>query len=779
MFRHGGLSSVSRIMWISGGCIAVWLALFVSGLAADNLSVLAPETDRPNHDLNRKNVKVVNGAMSQKAWRLAPENGRLAFTVRCDPERQNYVTLRFWSEDEGASFHLYDTDGERVSGFDHPTSSEIAPSQWYYTTKPLPPELTEGRESVRLHLKTNKGTRNLYEITSHTEARFQPGDHVPETEAVEPYAYGPYEPGAQTDIGAEKWAELQEQWAAWRRKGADKTAEYIMSKQWYRPDWRQRVEDAGYEDGPGEYMIRDNDDRWPGPMVGGFDIQWGTNESLSKTMHRQGKFIKKRDNGGPMRGVAVLAMAYTLEGGKYEGDPEVLDRIAVALDFMRRAQGKNGGFVDVHGGWVGGPNRGKGEGVLEGRMHRAAATAVRLTYEDLKKEGLLEERVDDDADPGTPPVPRRKVMQDLLHNSLSYLLKQRGHAPNQEMMNVRALAPLHQALERVGGYDALDASTLQKKMRERIAQITGLKPYGSPHSQQEYWVSPKGISMEIGGMSFANYGVLTGAIGALADLTGDERIHRRGVIAAEALSYFWYPVYHEDERIDVRQQEAISTRGILVRGGDPAVSQWAILNGVESHIRARQLQVMQGDDRPGHLESPEGDPPAITGYDPHGWNSSVGILRRAKEQSNKLQVFQKLRDTEGVRLPHEKGQPDFAWVDPISGAVAVKHGEQHVFMTLNSLDGRDTDRAEVLEVSPNAQRWSTIDIDTPHGVHELTRVKYGSLLLIVNASKEKAYSVNLPEGDGETLDDLVSGQTLKAGTSQTLKPGESMAVYTR
>ncbi|MEF8788307.1 MAG: hypothetical protein V5A84_04490, partial [Planctomycetota bacterium] len=516
----------------------------------------------PSGNGSGQNAEVVEGAMGQRAWRLSPKNGRLKFTVTCNPAQQNYLTVRFWSEDKGSKLMLANAEGENIGAIGLPSSGDIAPEQWYYSTHVLPAGLTKGRNKVRLQLKYkgSKPSRAIYEISCHTATRYQPGDHVPETEEVEPYAYGDYEPPSRDEIQMEEWVEQ-------KLHAAERTAEYIMSLQRYAPDWREKIESG----------------EWPGPLAGGFAVKM--RDTLEESKNATASHYKVRDNCGPLKGSLILAKAYTMEGGKYEGDPEVLDRIAVALDYMRRAQGKNGGYVDVHQGhWVGGPDRGQGEGVLEGRLHKASAKAFMLVHEDLKEKNLLQERIDDDADPDTPPIPRREAYQDLFHNSLSYLLQQRGHAPNQEMMNVRALAPLHKALQMLDGYKELGAEELQARMEQRIEEISGLDPTEA-HDNGRYWISPKGISMEIGGLSLANYGVITNEVGELADETGDERVRRRAKTVAEALSYFWYPVWHADKRIDMRQQEAWSRRGTNVHGGGIRPSRWAVLNDVPSHIR--------------------------------------------------------------------------------------------------------------------------------------------------------------------------------------------------
>lgn len=167
---------------------------------------------------------------------------------------------------------------------------------------------------------------------------------------------------------------------------------------------------------------------------------------------------------------------------------------------------------------------------------------------------------------------------------------------------------------------------------------------------------------------------------------------------------------------------------------------------------------------------------AITGYDPHGWNSSVGILDAGKEAVSYRKLFHILRSTDAPPLPHEAGHPNFAWVDPVS-----ERGHQHVFMTLMTIDGSDKKRAGVMEVTPRAQRRSVVYAEAPHGMpDDLTLVSYGSFFIAVNGSSEDTYLVDIPEADGSAsveLHDMKSGKTFRSGTSLQLGAGESVVLH--
>lgn len=136
--------------------IAILSVLMPSLLFAAKLAVIVPGRDTPKHNLNEEKAQSVDGALGQKAWKLWRKNDKLAFTVRCDPQKQNYVTVRFWSEDNGSKFSLTDKDGKRLASIDHPTSGNIAPEQWYFSTPVLPRKLTEGKQNLRLQLKNEQ-----------------------------------------------------------------------------------------------------------------------------------------------------------------------------------------------------------------------------------------------------------------------------------------------------------------------------------------------------------------------------------------------------------------------------------------------------------------------------------------------------------------------------------------------------------------------------------------------------------------------------------------------
>lgn len=142
-------------------------------------------------------------------------------------------------------------------------------------------------------------------------------------------------------------------------------------------------------------------------------------------------------NNNYLRIMEMWARAYTTPGHRYTGNDDLLQRIVAGIDFYKRAQGSNGGYDDRNHGncWVGGPNRQRGSGCLEGYGHMGFSHAFFLLQDVFRGSAafILDAAFDDDFNPSTPNVTRRLAWSELMLNSRNYLASSvgRGHAPNQ------------------------------------------------------------------------------------------------------------------------------------------------------------------------------------------------------------------------------------------------------------------------------------------------------------------------------------------------------------
>lgn len=701
------------------------------------------------HGLAKKDSRSLeDGGLGESFRVLDPPGGKLLFTMQVHPGKQNYLTVKFWGSDDSAgrvfALFLNDTD-VKPQLLDDETSARIHPGRWYYVTRMIPESRIEEKSSSLMIELSSTGpyaayswgqkdreqvlpSRGIYAAYTHTDPMFVPPAAEKQGAAVGPYELGEYQPPTPEKILAVR-QHLYEV--------ADRQVELARGWQRYAPDWREKVKSG----------------KWPGPMVGGFFVRGGPNlQDIKDATH---KFNMRHDNMGPLKGVRILSLGYTLEGCKYYKNKELLDRIAVGLDYARRAQGRNGAYVDVwQWKWVGGPNRRKGAGALEGDAHEALALAFIDVYEDMEKQGFLDELVDADADPDTPPkTTRRQAYIDLFSGSVDYLIDRYGHAPNQDLMNVNGFYPAVRALrilapERTA--DLYDSEKVQTRLRVTCGQQT------SPKKNAGHFFTEKGVAREGGGFS-SDYGQgLASNMWRLANLTGVQFLRQRAIAAAQVWPHFWYPAYHEDRRIDLRVEAAINTRNVTRNGGAAGPHQFMLLELNDPlHIRAFQLRIMQGD-----YTDVEGLQPSADGG--HRLTRAIQIMQ---QMHTIPAILSDLPPLESVRLPFEMGQPDFAWACEMTPVVAAKLGDNRFFAHLHWRNGGTAmvnNHARVHYTTPAIERIADVNMQSPLGYGKLYLLKYGPFLIAMNADIKNSYSLKSVKDMtvNRSLQDLVSGRTI-------------------
>ncbi|MDT0317033.1 Tat pathway signal protein [Streptomyces millisiae] len=178
--------------------------------AALDTAVFGDAGSEDAHGLVATGSTTLNGGLDQPARVLNPLEtpgfwgGTLALTMACRPRGRTYVTIKLWGDDfgeekgrlqlyaEGAQvghFHLGAVDPLDIAGREPRT-----PGRFYFHTLPLPPELTEGRESVSLEIRSmgriypygatseryyyalEVPTRGVYRLYTHAEPYFDLAD---------------------------------------------------------------------------------------------------------------------------------------------------------------------------------------------------------------------------------------------------------------------------------------------------------------------------------------------------------------------------------------------------------------------------------------------------------------------------------------------------------------------------------------------------------------------------------------------------------------------------
>ncbi len=193
-------------------CIALFsLFGFASEMQASpqiDTLILGDAISEKEHELKFDRSEVIRGGLDEPARQLLPlepnsfKGGTITFRLKVDSEKQNYITVKFWGSDKGAGrgrFILF--SGNQQLGYRSEGDLDVlntceeegeCPSRFFYQTLPLPPALTNRKETIELTIASfgpvwfygenfarfqknlTMPTRGIYRIYTHTTTRFVP-----------------------------------------------------------------------------------------------------------------------------------------------------------------------------------------------------------------------------------------------------------------------------------------------------------------------------------------------------------------------------------------------------------------------------------------------------------------------------------------------------------------------------------------------------------------------------------------------------------------------------
>ena len=186
------------------------------------------------HGLVVEHSEVRAGGLGEPARRLLPvaagdwAGGQVGFTLKVDPDHQNFATVRLWGGDASPDELVLFCEGKQV-GYRHLGDIDLLdfgpeeapfPGRFVYQTTPLPLALTKGRSVLHLEIRSagptwgyassfeqyqkamTVPTRGIYNFYTHTNGFF-----VPPTSEKEGLA--PAAPPVRSAPGPEVLAELK------------------------------------------------------------------------------------------------------------------------------------------------------------------------------------------------------------------------------------------------------------------------------------------------------------------------------------------------------------------------------------------------------------------------------------------------------------------------------------------------------------------------------------------------------------------------------------------
>lgn len=414
-------------------------------------------------------------------YRTLKPRGSMAVTLKCDPEKQNYFTVKLWGNDtkNTADGMLWVVDPETnkigVSPFNNVNESvnvepvrsgnvdrkqyvelsflDDAPqceNGFVYSTYKIPKVLTKGKNYVTLRLystgeyadyanpsikEQTRDSRKIYAAYMTQEAQFSPEDFA---DAGEITVRGSVTEGINRyDIdNAEDVSSIKETMKEYAKQEID----IFMNRQVY------------------------SGNRYLTSLKGMFTRNTNaSNTATSKNSYTGEGNGMNAQNMTPLNGMEALAYAYagdfyTTSSSKKD---ELLDRLICGFDFLTRAQGSNGGMYQKSSNqyqWVGGPERLPSEGnALTGFGLRSVGKAFLLLNE-ANPDALtdsFETMIDSDADDYNEKDQKRVLAYAALFSKARDFLEApigAGHAPNQDMADIIALLRFDQCLEIIDEY---------------------------------------------------------------------------------------------------------------------------------------------------------------------------------------------------------------------------------------------------------------------------------------------------------------------------------------
>jgi hypothetical protein len=170
-----------------------------------------------SHAVIADHSEVIAGGLNEAARRLLPltaeewQGGHVAFTLKVDPEKLNYVTARFWGSDTSANRLILFCEGKQI-GYRHLGDIDLLDfgddsgepgynGRFFYNTTPLPLAMTRGKTNLNFEIRSTgpvwgyastfaqyqkpmtTPTRGIYKIYTHTDGCFIPPANEKQGEA--------------------------------------------------------------------------------------------------------------------------------------------------------------------------------------------------------------------------------------------------------------------------------------------------------------------------------------------------------------------------------------------------------------------------------------------------------------------------------------------------------------------------------------------------------------------------------------------------------------------
>lgn len=754
----------------------------------DTLSIGSSASEK-GHDFLANEASRIKGGMGQPALRLMPgtnqswKGGDITCTMKVDPERQNYLTVKLWGSDKGSGHLMLFANGLQVGyrmqgdyDFLNQTDEEPeAPGRFIYETVLLPSSLTKGRTSLVLRIRAEgpiwpygvsfaqlqkpmqEASRGIYSLYTHLNGYFVPP---------------PGEEQGTTAPAAVRLTPGEEVIAQSKKIVIDRLAKLIAHP-----------------------------------------------PTVPKLTAPQ-KPVEQR--------MLLMAQAYGTPWTPAFNNPKTLDQIVQDGDWLANnfaASPKNPGED-----WMGaGP---LGQAIVETwpdiKLHMEEIIQIKSIQMTRKQAWAKALRAGVDF----WRTHRRLYTNQSMIVDFNIYMANRALAllaPQQALPEKQALHYVYEAMgiEPWLGCDQEEGSQAKGAVNNNGMDVPegGVKPFGSHF----YEITRKGLSRELGFV--AGYGeTILRFAHDISVFTGDEKIRQQLRKIQDARLYFRYPGVDVDGFRCMKLASEIDNRGAhfplsgaAYNAPDNRENWWmdlpVLLHDDPAAVGAAQ-QALADNQYFANTSA------RLKSGDTLGMMLNVDSYEKAKELPAST-----------YRLPMSVGQPDFVFSDEEDAVLAIKHGETRIFINLYFRAERAVNRvARILELTPELTRISTVRMQvqvddsgenyvrpdwivgirgvmtnlTPPGdkVHQawtgevmpiakrlsdavlpkygdwgpfvgkaaFYQLRYGDYLIGLNTTEDRSYNLKSPDGIGRATD-LVSGKEIPCSGEVPVAPLSTVVLY--
>ena len=738
------------------------LVLIPSALKAQQLDmvIFGDENSETAHRLDQVNTTVGNGGLDQSYRKLEGSNiesSYIGLTLSVDPDVQNYLTLKLWGSDaldnrQNLYLYYYRTifgnlavwDEVGVSGSEPSEvinwdNTSIYPNRFVYVTYLLPDEILSDQDTM--HFRIAGAELSIYRAYVHTNPYFKPDIDEPQGSA--PVFNAPYpSPNGLTQI-----EHLHTQ--------LDLAVERFLTWQYYGEEWDTWVANG-----------------WaPEIMTGALNTHGAKDTSWTLDQYKATWSARQNAHVRVQMPIETMALAFHKSWSNYYQDSSLIDRVVKALDFLRVAQGSNGGYIELEnvpgGRWVGAPNRIEGVGSLMGFGMKGAPGAFLAMQNEIVTDAYMNEMINE----GDSVTTRRQAYINLFTGFRDYLTlpSSRGHASNQDIVNLTAAYLADQCLFILDPGLCWPEETKQYYFDVCIGLEDGI--YGGP------WVSTKGTSMEPNGLARGGYETGYGEhntehYARLAILSGEERLAEYLATHLEALAKMRFLKYDNELRPTVRREEWLGWRKNYHPGaeayGDVPMAAVLLNDGMALYGTQKAAEN-------GYYFKVD-----YSAFWVHLMAESSHMMRQVDYIEQALAM-----PPPDVSYPFEDGQPDYAWADEQAGLVVIKDEGNQLWANMQwrhpllddvrHVDNALTnDRVRVHYSTPEYELLATTAMQSVDGMYSLYIWQFGKYLVLMNASPDIEYEFILPQGSPGSAFDLISQTELDLFSNPVISPQNTL-----